>query len=132
MDDFAGAAGDFSGELGYEINVPADHVEGCSIAWGARAGVAAVPSNRSLEIMRTEKGFIHIAPTPTAPLCRKISFAAASSARQPISSAALAAPAAARDPNRFQLVALSPVDGRSLLPVAAIAAAVPPTQSEAM
>src|ERR1700689_1283409 len=48
----------FSGELGYEINVPADHVEALlERLWAQARDFAAVPYGiEALEIMRTEKG----------------------------------------------------------------------------
>src|SRR5260370_40894732 len=52
----------FSGELGYEINVPADSVQGLLERLWARAEdfAGALYGIEALEIMRTEKGFIHI------------------------------------------------------------------------
>jgi sarcosine oxidase subunit alpha len=125
----------FSGELGYEINVPADHVQGLLERLWARAGeFAAEPYGiEALEIMRTEKGFIHIGTdTDGTTLPQDIGFARGleRKAANFVGRRSLLRPAA-RDPNRFQLVALSPVDGRTLLPVGAqIAAAAPPTQTE--
>jgi sarcosine oxidase subunit alpha len=125
----------FSGELGYEINVPADHVQGLLERLWAHAGkFAAVPYGiEALEIMRTEKGFIHIGTdTDGTTLPQDIGFARAleRKAANFVGRRSLLRPAA-RDPDRFQLVALSPADGRTLLPVGAqIAAAAPPTQTE--
>jgi sarcosine oxidase subunit alpha len=125
----------FSGELGYEINVPADHVQGLLERLWARAGeFAAAPYGiEALEIMRTEKGFIHIGTdTDGTTLPQDIGFARGleRKAANFVGRRSLLRPAA-RDPNRFQLVALIPVDGRTLLPVGAqIAPAVPPTQTE--
>ena len=101
---------------------------------GARAEFSAVPYGiEALEIMRTEKGFIHIGTdTDGTTLPQDIGFARAleRKAANFVGRRSLLRPAA-RDPNRFQLVALSPVDGRTLLPVGAqIAAAPPPTQTE--
>jgi sarcosine oxidase subunit alpha len=125
----------FSGELGYEINVPADHVEALlERLWAQARDFAAVPYGiEALEIMRTEKGFIHIGTdTDGTTLPQDIGFARAigQKAANFVGRRSLLRPAA-RDPNRFQLVALSPIDGRTLLPVGAqIAAAAPPTQTE--
>jgi sarcosine oxidase subunit alpha len=125
----------FSGELGYEINVPADHVQGLLERLWARAGeiAAALYGIEALEIMRTEKGFIHIGTdTDGTTLPQDIGFARGleRKAANFVGRRSLLRPAA-RDANRFQLVALSPVDGRTLLPVGAqIAAAAPPTQTE--
>jgi sarcosine oxidase subunit alpha len=125
----------FSGELGYEINVPADHVQGLLERLWARAGeFAAAPYGiEALEIMRTEKGFIHIGTdTDGTTLPQDIGFARGldRKAANFVGRRSLLRPAA-RDPNRFQLVALIPVDGRTVLPVGAqIAPAAPPTQTE--
>ena len=125
----------FSGELGYEINVPADSVQGLLERLWARAQdfAAAMYGIEALEIMRTEKGFIHIGTdTDGTTLPQDIGFARnlERKAANFVGRRSLLRPAA-RDPNRFQLVALSPVDGRTRLPVGAqIAAAAPPTQTE--
>jgi sarcosine oxidase subunit alpha len=125
----------FSGELGYEINVPADSVQGLLERLWARAAdfAAALYGIEALEIMRTEKGFIHIGTdTDGTTLPQDIGFARNldRKAANFVGRRSLLRPAA-RDPNRFQLVALSPVDGRTRLPVGAqIAAAAPPTLSE--
>jgi sarcosine oxidase, subunit alpha len=125
----------FSGELGYEINLPADHVQGLlERLWARAEEFAATPYGiEALEILRTEKGFIHIGTdTDGTTLPQDIGFAR-SLERKPanfVGRRSLLRPAA-RDPDRFQLVALSPLDGRTLLPVGAqIAAAAPPTQTE--
>jgi sarcosine oxidase subunit alpha len=125
----------FSGELGYEINLPADEAGGLFARLWERAGqFSAVPYGiEALEIMRTEKGFIHIGTdTDGTTLPQDVGFARAleRKAANFVGRRSLLRPAA-RDPDRFQLVALSPVDGRTLLPVGAqIAAAPPPTQTE--
>jgi sarcosine oxidase, subunit alpha len=125
----------FSGELGYEINIPADHVSALlQRLWERAAEFTAVPYGiEALEIMRTEKGFIHIGTdTDGTTLPQDIGFARAieRKAANFVGRRSLLRPAA-RDPDRFQLVALSPVDGRTLLPVGAqIAASPPPTQTE--
>jgi sarcosine oxidase, subunit alpha len=125
----------FSGELGYEINVPADHVTGLiERLWERAPQFAAVLYGiEALEIMRTEKGFIHVGTdTDGTTLPQDIGFARAMERKAAnfVGRRSLLRPAA-RDPGRFQLVALSPVDRRTLLPVGAqIAAAAPPTQTE--
>jgi sarcosine oxidase, subunit alpha len=125
----------FSGELGYEINVPADHVTGLiERLWERAPQFAAVLYGiEALEIMRTEKGFIHIGTdTDGTTLPQDIGFARAieRKAANFVGRRSLLRPAA-RDPGRFQLVALSPLDRRTLLPVGAqIAAGTPPTQTE--
>jgi sarcosine oxidase subunit alpha len=125
----------FSGELGYEINVPAEHVTGLfERLWRRAPEFAAVLYGiEALEILRTEKGFVHIGTdTDGTTLPQDIGFARAieRKAANFVGRRSLLRPAA-RDPKRFQLVGLSPVDGRTRLPVGAqIAAAAPPTQTE--
>jgi sarcosine oxidase subunit alpha len=125
----------FSGELGYEINVPVDQVEALlERFWERAADFAAVPYGiEALEIMRTEKGYIHIGTdTDGTTLPQDIGFARAMERKAAnfVGRRSLLRPAS-RDPERFQLVALSPVDGRTQLPVGAqIAAAPPPSQTE--
>jgi sarcosine oxidase subunit alpha len=125
----------FSGELGYEINVPVDRVEALlERLWERAADFAAVPYGiEALEIMRTEKGYIHIGTdTDGTTLPQDIGFARAMERKAAnfVGRRSLLRPAS-RDPERFQLVALSPVDGRTQLPVGAqIAAAPPPAKTE--
>jgi sarcosine oxidase, subunit alpha len=125
----------FSGELGYEINLPADHVQPLlERLWERAPDFAAVPYGiEALEIMRTEKGYIHIGTdTDGTTLPQDIGFARSieRKAANFVGRRSLLRPAA-RDPDRFQLVALSPADGRTQLPVGAqIAAAVPPTETQ--
>ena len=125
----------FNGELGYEINLPADQTAALlDRLWTRADEFSAVPYGiEALEIMRTEKGFIHIGTdTDGTTLPQDIGFARAleRKAANFVGRRSLLRPAA-RDPNRLQLVALSPADGRTLLPVGAqLAAALPPTQTE--
>src|SRR6202035_465176 len=98
------------------------------------ADFAAVPYGiEALEILRTEKGYIHIGTdTDGTTLPQDIGFARGveRKAANFVGRRSLLRPAA-RDPGRFQLVALSPADGRTQLPVGAqIASAAPPAQSE--
>jgi sarcosine oxidase subunit alpha len=125
----------FSGELGYELNIPVDHVEELlERLWQRAADFLAVPYGiEALEIMRTEKGYIHIGTdTDGTTLPQDIGFARAieRKAANFVGRRSLLRPAA-RDPGRFQLVALSPADGRTRLPVGAqIAPGAPPTPTE--
>ena len=125
----------FSGELAYEINLPSDHVGALlTRLWERAADYSAVPYGiEALEIMRTEKGFIHIGTdTDGTTLPQDIGFARAleRKAANFVGRRSLLRPAA-RDPNRFQLVALAPIDRRTVLPVGAqIAQAAPPAQTE--
>jgi sarcosine oxidase subunit alpha len=125
----------FSGELGYEINVPADHVETLlERLWACAAEFDVIPYGiEALEILRTEKGFIHIGTdTDGTTLPGDIGFARTIDRKSAnfVGRRSLLRPAA-RDPERLQLVALSPSDGHTRLPVGAqIAAGTPPTQTE--
>jgi sarcosine oxidase subunit alpha len=125
----------FSGELGYEINLPSDHVQPLLERLWSHAGVFdAVPYGiEALEILRTEKGFIHIGTdTDGTTLPADIGFAKALDRKQAnfVGRRSLLRPAAS-DPERLQLVALSPADGQTRLPVGAqIAPGLPPTRSE--
>jgi sarcosine oxidase subunit alpha len=125
----------FSGELGYEINLPADHVEPLlERLWERAADFEAVLYGvEALEILRTEKGYVHIGTdTDGTTLPQDIGFARAleRKAANFVGRRSLLR-AAALDPGRFQLVAMAPRDGRTLLPVGAqIAAAAPPTRTE--
>ena len=102
--------------------------------WERAADYSAVPYGiEALEIMRTEKGFIHIGTdTDGTTLPQDIGFARAleRKAANFVGRRSLLRPAA-RDPNRFQLVALAPIDRRTVLPVGAqIAQSAPPAQTE--
>jgi sarcosine oxidase subunit alpha len=125
----------FSGELGYEINLPSDHVESLlRRLWERAAEFSAVPYGiEALEIMRTEKGFIHIGTdTDGTTLPQDIGFARALERKSAnfVGRRSLLRPAA-RDPDRLQLVALASLDGRTQLPVGAqLAQQAPPTQTE--
>jgi sarcosine oxidase subunit alpha len=125
----------FSGELGYEVNVPAAQVQPLfERLWAHASEFEAVPYGiEALEILRTEKGFIHIGTdTDGTTLPGDIGFARALDRKVAnfVGRRSLLRPVA-RDPDRLQLVALSPADGRTRLPVGAqIAPGVPPTRSE--
>jgi sarcosine oxidase subunit alpha len=125
----------FSGELSYEVNLPADRQEELlERLWSRAAGVEGIVYGiEALEIMRTEKCFIHIGTdTDGTTLPGDVGLARGIERKQAnfVGRRSLSRPAG-RDPARFQLVALSPVDGRTRLPVGAqIAAAPPPTLSE--
>ncbi len=125
----------FSGELGYEVNLPVNQVEALLAAlWARAAEFDAVPYGiEALEILRTEKGYLHIGTDTdgtTLPGDIGLGRAVERKGANFVGRRSLLRPAA-RDPGRMQLVALRPGDGCSLLPVGAqIAAAAPPTQSE--
>ncbi|MGA2776975.1 MAG: 2Fe-2S iron-sulfur cluster-binding protein [Steroidobacteraceae bacterium] len=125
----------FSGELGYEINLPADHVRALlERLWALAPRFEAVLYGiEALEILRTEKGYLHIGTdTDGTTLPGDVGFARAleRKAANFVGRRSLLRPAA-QDPNRLQLVGLAPLDGRTPLPVGAqIAAAPPPSCSE--
>ena len=120
----------FSGELGYEINLPADEVGRLLRTLWTRAAdfEAALYGIEALEIMRTEKCFIHVGTdTDGTTLPGDIGFAKALDRKRAnfVGRRSLSR-AASRDAARFQLVALSPADGRTRLPVGGQIAAEPP------
>jgi sarcosine oxidase, subunit alpha len=125
----------FSGELSYEVNLPADQVQALiERLWPHAASVGGVPYGiEALEIMRTEKCFLHIGTdTDGTTLPGDVGMARGIERKQAnfVGRRSLLRPAA-RDPQRFQLIALSPADGRTRLPVGAqIAKAAPPTLTE--
>ena len=125
----------FSGELGYEVNLPADGVEVLlERLWRRGGDFDAVPYGiEALEILRTEKGFLHIGTdTDGTTLPGDVGFARAIDRKTAnfVGRRSLSRPAA-RDSTRTQLVGLSPCDGQTRLPVGAqIAAAAPPTLTE--
>ena len=121
----------FSGELGYEINVPTDHGRLLfDRLWSLGARFSAVPYGiEALQTMRIEKGYIHIGTdTDGTTLPIDIGFGRAIDRKRAnfVGRRSLGRPAA-KDPNRLQLVALTPTDGRTLLPVGAQIAQLPPT-----
>jgi sarcosine oxidase subunit alpha len=120
----------FSGELGYEVNLPADEAAGLFARLWAHADAVggALYGIEALQVMRVEKGFIHIGTDTdgtTLPgdvgLARGIERKTANF----VGRRSLARPAA-RDPDRLQLVGLTPVDGHTVLPVGAQIAGEPP------
>jgi sarcosine oxidase subunit alpha len=125
----------FSGELGYEVNLPADHVRWLlERLWARAPDFAAVPYGiEALEILRTEKGYIHIGTdTDGTTLPGDIGFARTLNNKKAnfVGRRSLLR-AAAGDPERLQLVAFASGDATTPLPVGAqIAAGSPPTRSE--
>ncbi|HUX72548.1 MAG TPA: 2Fe-2S iron-sulfur cluster-binding protein [Steroidobacteraceae bacterium] len=125
----------FSGELAYEINLPADATVALfeRLLTAGAALDALLYGVEALEIMRTEKGYIHIGTdTDGTTLPGDIGFARAleRKAANFVGRRSLTRPAAL-DARRLQLVALSPLDRRTLLPTGAqIAADAPPATTE--
>ena len=113
----------FSGELGYEVNLPADEADGLfERLWADADAIGGVLYGiEALQVMRVEKGFIHIGTDTdgtTLPgdvgLARGIERKAVNF----VGRRSLARPAAC-DPDRLQLIGLTPADGRTLLPAGA-------------
>jgi sarcosine oxidase, subunit alpha len=125
----------FSGELGYEVNVPAgDAVALLEQLWATAPAVGAVLYGiEALQVLRVEKGFIHVGTDTdgtTLPgdvgLARGIERKSANF----VGRRSLLRPAAT-GPARLQLVGLLPLDARSVLPVGAqIAPHAPPAPIE--
>jgi sarcosine oxidase, subunit alpha len=125
----------FSGELGYEVNVPAgEAVALLERLWAAAPAVGAVLYGiEALQVLRVEKGFIHVGTDTdgtTLPgdvgLARGIERKSANF----VGRRSLLRPAAT-DRARLQLVGLVPLDARSVLPVGAqIAPRAPPAPIE--
>ncbi len=125
----------FSGELGYEINLAVDETRGLlDRLWARAPEFGAVPYGiEALEILRVEKGFIHIgSDTDGTTLPGDVGFGRAVDRKSAefVGRRSLLR-AAARDPDRFTLVGLVPVDRRTLLPTGAqIAPEPPPTLTQ--
>lgn len=120
----------FSGELGYEVNLPADEAAGfLERLWAHATAVDGVLYGiEALQVMRVEKGFIHIGTdTDGTTLPGDVGLARAVERKTAnfVGRRSLTRPAA-RDPDRLQLVGLTPVDGRTVLPVGAQIAGHPP------
>ncbi len=125
----------FCGELSYEINLPVDRTRALlDRLWARAAEFEAVPYGiEALEILRTEKGYLHVGTdTDGTTLPGDIGMARGveRKAANFVGRRSLLRPAAL-DPNRFVLVALDSADGRTLLPVGAqIAPEPPPTRTQ--
>jgi sarcosine oxidase subunit alpha len=124
----------FSGEQGYELNIPSGQSEELFDAlWRQGQPLGVIPYGvEALQIMRIEKGYIHIgtdsdgASFPddlglAGPIAKKQrDFVGRRSLERPV----------ALDPNRQQLVGLVPVDKSRPIPVGAhIVQAAPPSES---
>lgn len=125
----------FSGELGYEINLPTSRT-GLLLErlWkaGQELGVC-VYGVEALMIMRTEKGFIHVGvDTDGTTLPGDVGLARGIDKKTAnfVGRRSLGRPAS-KDPNRCHLVGLQPVDRTTRLPVGAqLAVGRPPLQTE--
>jgi len=125
----------FSGELGYELNLPAARAPWLlERLWSHAPRVGGVLYGiEALQVMRVEKGFLHIGTdTDGTTLPQDVGFARALERKSAafVGRRSLLRPAA-RDPQRLQLVGLVPLDGRTLLPVGGhIARSPPPADAE--
>ncbi|HET9331829.1 MAG TPA: glycine cleavage T C-terminal barrel domain-containing protein [Steroidobacteraceae bacterium] len=113
----------FSGELGYEVNLPADHaVTLLGALWERRREFGAeLYGIEALQVLRTEKGYLHIGTdTDGTTLPQDVGMARGidRKAANFVGRRALLRPAA-QDPARPQLVGLASVDGRTQLAVGA-------------
>jgi len=125
----------FSGELGYELNVPADQAQALfARLWALAPGFnVSTYGVEALQAMRVEKGYIHIGTDTDATTQpsdigfgrgvqnKSANFMGRRSLSRPVS----------RDTGRLQLVGLIPADQRTRLPVGAhLARTRPPTRTE--
>ena len=120
----------FSGELGYEINLPALYTQALiellwSVGQALEVGVYGI---EALNLMRLEKGFIHIgADTDGTTMPQDIGLGKASAKKVAnfVGRRSLLQPVG-QDVQRMPLVGLQPVDRRTRLAVGAHIAASPP------
>ena len=125
----------FSGELGYEVNLPAPQAAWLLERLWALAGRigGGLYGIEALQVMRVEKGYVHIGTdTDGTTLPQDIGFARGTERKRAafVGRRSLSRPAG-RDPLRVQLVGLVPLDGRTPLPVGGqIARRPPPTATE--
>jgi sarcosine oxidase subunit alpha len=125
----------FSGELSYEMNVPSGQCEAfLERLWAVGERLEPVPYGiEALQLMRIEKGYIHVGTDTdgtTLPADIGLGEAIVRKKADFVGRRSLGRPAAV-DPSRLQLVALQPVDRKTLLPVGGqIALTPPPAVSE--
>jgi sarcosine oxidase subunit alpha len=125
----------FSGELGYELNVPVN--EGRALLdrlWSKAAQFGAVAYGvEALQILRIEKGYIHVGTdTDGTTLPGDIGYGTGIERKLAnfVGRRSLSLPFAL-DPNRLQLIGLESADASTLLPVGAHIASNPaPCQSQ--
>ncbi|HXW73687.1 MAG TPA: 2Fe-2S iron-sulfur cluster-binding protein [Steroidobacteraceae bacterium] len=123
----------FSGELGYEVNLPADHAGRLlERLWERHEQVrATLYGIEALQVLRIEKGYLHIGTdTDGTTLPQDVGLARGieRKAEAFVGRRSLLRPVA-RDARRLQLVGLRPVDGRTPLEVGAHIAPHPPPGS---
>lgn len=125
----------FSGELGYEINLPASRASHfLAKLWKHASEVGAEPYGvEALQIMRIEKGFIHVGTDTdgtTLPQDVGLGRALHRKAANFVGRRSLIRPAST-DSRRLQLVGLVPADGHTIIPVGAyLAQSYPPARAE--
>ena len=125
----------FSGELGYEVNLPAERATWLfERLWECAAQMeASLYGIEALQVLRVEKGYLHIGTdTDGTTLPMDVGFARDLSRKSAafVGRRSLLRPAA-RDPQRLQLVGLVPADGGTVLPVGGqIAPRPPPTLTQ--
>ena len=125
----------FSGELGYEINLPAAHTTALlERLWQAGQAVGVMPYGvEALMILRTEKGFLHLGADTdgtTFPGDVGLDRGIVKKAANFVGRRSLLRPVAT-DAGRMQLVGLLPLDRRTRLPVGAhITLQAPPAAVE--
>jgi sarcosine oxidase subunit alpha len=121
----------FSGELGYELNVPvAEAARLFARVWERSAEIGAVLYGiEALQVLRTEKGYLHIGTDTdgtTLPTDVGLTRGIEHKATAFVGRRSLSRPAAL-DAQRLQLIGLQPADGRTQLHVGAhIAPHAPP------
>jgi sarcosine oxidase, subunit alpha len=113
----------FSGELGYEINLPAQHTASLlERLWQAGQAFGVLPYGvEALMILRTEKGYLHVGADTdgtTFPGDVGQDRGIAKKAANFVGRRSLLRPVAT-DAERMQLIGLLPTDRRSRLPVGA-------------
>jgi sarcosine oxidase subunit alpha len=125
----------FSGELGYEVNLPSGRAAWLLTRLWDHAGHVGggLYGIEALQVLRVEKGYLHIGiDTDGTTLPADVGFARALERKSAafVGRRSLLRPAAG-DPRRLQLIGLVPADGHTLLPVGGqIAAAPAPTLTE--
>jgi sarcosine oxidase subunit alpha len=120
----------FSGELGYEVNLPVLQVEWLlERLWGRRELVSGgLYGIEALEVLRVEKGYLHVGTdTDGTTLPQDVGFARGLERKSAafVGRRSLLRPAG-RDPQRLQLVGLKSADRRTPLPVGGHIAEHPP------
>jgi sarcosine oxidase, subunit alpha len=109
----------FTGELGFEINVPAEHaLDVWKAVWGAGRGYDIVPyGTEAMHVLRAEKGYIIVgqeADGTATPDDLGLSWTIGKAKRDFVGKRSLTC-AAMSKPDRKQLVGLLSLDGRSVL-----------------